>query len=236
MYKTDAAGNVSNEFSEAGSSTRVDAAFMNEVMYELLNVVLAGPLVPTKGTRTQVRDAIALMIAAAGGVPDATDTVKGKVELATTAEAIAGVDTVRAITAAGLKSMVDLYAKLNSAPTFTGQVTAPSFDNTSSKRYKTKIKSLKPEVMFDLLQQLRIVEFKNKRTGRHQFGVIAEEVFLIDGLAHSVSLDENDQPNSVDYQTLFMAGLSAMKHQEKQRRAIEKRLARLEALAVKNAK
>ena len=33
-----------------------------------------------------------------------------------------------------------------------------------------------------------------------------------------------------------MAGLAAMKHQEKQRQAIEKRLAKLEAWAVKNAK
>lgn len=39
-------------------------------------------------------------------VPDATETVKGKVELATTAEATAGIDTVRAVTPAGLAAAV----------------------------------------------------------------------------------------------------------------------------------
>lgn len=37
-----------------------------------------------------------------GGVPDATETVKGKAELATVAEAVAGVDTTRIVTPAGL--------------------------------------------------------------------------------------------------------------------------------------
>jgi hypothetical protein len=37
-------------------------------------------------------------------VPDATETVKGKVELATTAEVIAGTDTVRAVTPAGVRA------------------------------------------------------------------------------------------------------------------------------------
>jgi len=43
---------------------------------------------------------------AVASVPDASETVKGKVELATTAEATAGVDTTRAITAAGLAAAV----------------------------------------------------------------------------------------------------------------------------------
>lgn len=42
-----------------------------------------------------------------GSVPDATDTVKGVVELATTAEAQTGTDTVRAVTPAGLKAVAD---------------------------------------------------------------------------------------------------------------------------------
>jgi hypothetical protein len=37
-------------------------------------------------------------------VPDATETVKGKVELATTAEVITGTDTVRAVTPAGVRA------------------------------------------------------------------------------------------------------------------------------------
>lgn len=40
-------------------------------------------------------------------VPDATETVKGKVELATVPEALAGSDTVRAVTPAGLGAAID---------------------------------------------------------------------------------------------------------------------------------
>lgn len=43
---------------------------------------------------------------ALAAIPDASDTVKGKVELATDAETIAGVDTVRAVTPAGLAAGV----------------------------------------------------------------------------------------------------------------------------------
>lgn len=43
---------------------------------------------------------------AVASVPDATETVKGKVELATTAEATAGSDTTRAVTPAGLAAAV----------------------------------------------------------------------------------------------------------------------------------
>lgn len=39
-------------------------------------------------------------------VPDATETTKGKVELATTTEAVAGIDTTRAVTPAGLKAAI----------------------------------------------------------------------------------------------------------------------------------
>lgn len=42
-----------------------------------------------------------------GTVPDASDTIKGIVELATNAEAITGTDTVRAITPAALKAALD---------------------------------------------------------------------------------------------------------------------------------
>lgn len=41
-----------------------------------------------------------------GATPDATTTVKGKVELATVAEAAAGTDATRAVTPAGLSAAV----------------------------------------------------------------------------------------------------------------------------------
>lgn len=41
-----------------------------------------------------------------GGVPDATETVKGKAELATVAEAVTGTDTTRIVTPAGLAAAI----------------------------------------------------------------------------------------------------------------------------------
>jgi hypothetical protein len=48
----------------------------------------------------------AISAAGTGSVPDATETVKGKVELATVAEATAGTDTARAVTPAGLAAAI----------------------------------------------------------------------------------------------------------------------------------
>ncbi|MBL8260944.1 MAG: hypothetical protein JNM58_00865 [Xanthomonadaceae bacterium] len=71
MYKTDAPGHDDNEFTDGNPltgtpATVLDAAFMNEVMYELINVLLAAGITPTKGVRTQLLDAI-ISIAAGGG-------------------------------------------------------------------------------------------------------------------------------------------------------------------------
>jgi hypothetical protein len=56
---------------------------------------------------------------------DATETVKGKVELATAAETATGTDNTRAVHPAGLKSVTDTLAPLNS-PGLTGAPTAPT--------------------------------------------------------------------------------------------------------------
>ncbi|HEY1136562.1 MAG TPA: hypothetical protein VGE64_03635 [Xanthomonadaceae bacterium] len=71
MYKTDAPGHDNNEFTDGNPltgtpATVLDAAFMNEVMYELINVLVHASITPTKGTRTQLRDAI-ISIATGGG-------------------------------------------------------------------------------------------------------------------------------------------------------------------------
>lgn len=208
MYKTDAAGNVANEFSEAGSSTRVDAAFMNEIMYEILNVLVAASITPAKGTRTQLRDSISALIAASGGVPDATDAVKGKVELATNAEAITGTDAVRAIVPASLKAVVDLYAKLNSSPTFSGLVTAPSFNTSSSRRFKSNIEHIDIHDAATRLDAIELVYYTNTNTDTSHLGVIAEQ--LVDaGFAAFVQFDDEGQAVSVDYQSLFILSIAA---------------------------
>jgi hypothetical protein len=64
-------------------------------------------------------------VLSAPAVGDASETAKGIVELATTAEVAAGVDTVRAVTPAGLKSALASQAPLAS-PAFTGTPSAPT--------------------------------------------------------------------------------------------------------------
>jgi microcystin-dependent protein len=70
MYRTDAPGHVANMFTDGNPATStpattVDDDFLNEVQEELVNVVLAAGIALNKGTRTQVRDAIQLLIGAA---------------------------------------------------------------------------------------------------------------------------------------------------------------------------
>jgi hypothetical protein len=60
------------------------------------------PLVGPVPTCTEMAAAIT-----AAATPDATTVVKGKVELATVAEAVAGTDSERAVTPEGLKAAID---------------------------------------------------------------------------------------------------------------------------------
>ena len=67
-----------------------------------------------------------------GATPaDASETVKGIVELATAAETTTGTDTVRAVTPAGLKVELDKQASLAS-PALTGTPTAPTATSTTN--------------------------------------------------------------------------------------------------------
>ncbi|PZQ44868.1 MAG: hypothetical protein DI551_09205 [Micavibrio aeruginosavorus] len=76
-------------------------------MREILAVIDHAAIVRDGGVFTQLRQAILALIAA-HVASDATDTVKGIVELATAAEALAGTDTTRAVTSAGLASVKSL--------------------------------------------------------------------------------------------------------------------------------
>ncbi len=235
MYKTDASGNVGNEFSESGSSTRVDAAFMNELMYEIINVLVAASIAPVKGTRTQLRDSINALIAASGGVPDATTATKGKVQLATDAQAITGSSTSLAIVCSSLTAVLALYAKLNSSPTFTGEVAAASFNKTSSRRWKKGIKTIDESEASKMFDAIRLVEYIHTKTDRKQYGVIAEQLVKI-GLDFAVSYDDKNKPVSVDYHSLFTLAMAAQRRDRKLIKDLASRLQLLEyQVSFKNA-
>ena len=232
MYKIDAAGHASNEFTNGnpGSgipATRVDADYMNEVMYEIINVLVAASISPVKGTRTQLRDAINALIAAAGGVPDATTAVKGKVQLADNTEAIAGSNTTKAIVPSSLKAVADLCAKLNSAPTFTGQVSAPSFNTTSARRFKEAIEAIDIAAADGVLDAIELVQYRIIGFDQVNYGVIAEQL-LETGMSFAVNVDAEGNAQSVNYTSLFVLAMCSLKHQKAKYADLESRVMKLE--------
>lgn len=108
MKRTDAAGaTLTNMFTNGDPqggvpATVVDDTWLNQVQEEICNVIELAGITLDDGQDDQLYDAILALIAANATTPDASETVKGKVELATTAEAATGTDTVRAVTPAGL--------------------------------------------------------------------------------------------------------------------------------------
>lgn len=73
--------------------------WFNGVQEEIIAVIVAAGLTPDAGDLTQLRQAIAALVA-----PDASTTVKGKIQLAISAEAQAFADGLKAITPASLNA------------------------------------------------------------------------------------------------------------------------------------
>ncbi len=113
----DAAPGALDTLNELAAALGDDANFASTITGQLaLKAPLASPAftgtptapTATAGTSTTQVATTAFVAAAVAAVtiPDASATVKGKVELATDAEAIAGADTVRAVTPANLMAVV----------------------------------------------------------------------------------------------------------------------------------
>lgn len=229
MHRIDAPGHSSNMFTDGNPSlgtpsTRIWAKWLNNLQEEICTVIAAAdsPAIALDSAQNgQLLAAILDLINDAGGVPDATDTVKGKVELATNAETIAGTDAVRAVVPTGLAAALALYAKLNSAPTFTGQVTAPSFNTSSSRRWKSNIKALEPAQAIQKLMAIQLVSYISEKTHSHHVGVIAEQLVEA-GLSAHVRFDDEGLPTAVDYQSLFMLAMSAVQDQEARIQRLER--------------
>lgn len=103
-------GNPNRSYVNANPSLGVEGSIppaeaFEHVIREVVNAITAAGLTPSGANLTQLAAAIA-----ANSSPDATETVKGKVELATNAEAIGGTDTTRAVTSAGIASSKSLAA------------------------------------------------------------------------------------------------------------------------------
>lgn len=89
-----------------------------------------------------------------------------------------------------------------------GEITASSYNSTSSKRFKKKIKNLKNGL--NLVTSLRPVTFDwKKKEKKDDIGLIAEEVYKI--LPSVVKLDEDDLPCAIDYSKLTPILIQAVK-------------------------
>lgn len=89
----------------------VPAKAIEHPQRELAYVITQAGITPNEAVLTQVHAAILALIAAnAPTTPDATTAVKGKVMLADNTTALAGSDTTKAVTSAGLASSKNLAA------------------------------------------------------------------------------------------------------------------------------
>lgn len=114
---------------------------------------------------------------------------------------------------------------LNGGGTFfvSGQVSAPSFNATSTKTAKKAIKPLR-KAYTKKFEALKPVEYDRKGAG-HEFGFIAEDMELI--YPEVVGKDQNGKPTGIDYGKLSTILVSKVQEQQK---AINKLIAKVAAL------
>ena len=111
--------------------------------------------------------------------------------------------------------------------TIAGDLTVTgTFSNPSSRRWKTNVRPL--ENALATVAQLRGVSYDLKATGKHQIGVIAEEVAPL--VPEVVSFEANGQDaRGVDYARLTALLIEAVKEQQTQIHALKAELERLHA-------
>lgn len=108
-----------------------------------------------------------------------------------------------------------------SGAAFTGAISAPTFNSTSSRRYKENIELLDADDALTLLEQIGFFGYNLMADGSFQYGVIGED--LADGpLDFVVNRNEHGEPESVNYQPLFVIAARAVQ-------SLSARLARLES-------
>lgn len=98
---------------------------------ELRAVIVAAGLTPAHTSVTQLRDAISALISAGASVtPDATTSVKGKVQLAIASEVASGTDANKAITAAALAGATIKQSSIGYGQTYTDVTASRALSTT----------------------------------------------------------------------------------------------------------
>lgn len=92
-----------------------------------------------------------------------------------------------------------------------GTTLADEWTTRSSRRFKTNIRPL--EGALDKIEQLQGVAYERKTDGKHEIGVVAEDVYKI--VPEVVSRDpENNEVQGVDYSRLAALLIEAVKSQQ----------------------
>ena len=108
-------------------------------------------------------------------------------------------------------------------PVFTvagdGTVTAFNFISSSSLRYKTNVAELGGAL--EAIERLRPVTFDWKADGRHDLGLIAEDVAAV--IPDAVAFDAVG-PQGISYQSLTALLIAAVKEQQEQIRELQREL------------
>jgi len=104
-------------------------------------------------------------------------------------------------------------------------LTAKSFNTSSSIRWKENIKPI--EGALDKVQRLSGVSYDWKVDGKHNIGLVAEDVGKV--IPEVVEYEENGQDaRSVDYGSLVALLIEATKEQQKEIEALKRKIADLE--------
>jgi hypothetical protein len=114
------------------------------------------------------------------------------------------------------QTALDLKANLTGA-TFTGAVTAPSFNSTSSIRFKENVAPINDAL--SIVNKLQGVTFDWKASGQSDMGVIAEQVNEV--VPHFVSKDETGTPQAVEYGKFTSILIEAVKQLAKRVEELE---------------
>ena len=101
---------------------------------------------------------------------------------------------------------------VNGSGNFTGSVNGLSFNTTSARRFKDNILTFSQTSALDRVIQLRPVSFDWKKDGRHDLGLIAEEVEQV--VPEVVSRDPAGDIAGLDYSRLTALLIAAMQKQQ----------------------
>ena len=118
------------------------------------------------------------------------------------------------------ESGIEVYGETE----FDSKVTATSFVNSSSQRYKTNVEDMTDDRALKLLAMRPVsYDYIDTRKGRDQLGLIAEEVDVLEN--YPVSYDKYNRPDGLDYSRFVPQLIKLCQIQQRQINELQKQIA-----------